>query len=784
MLFSHKLLCKLVDIDDIAIDDLVKKLIFSGFEVEGTKKLAEASKLVIGHVLSCVKHPDSDHMHVLKVDCGQEGVLDIVCGAPNVAKDENVIVALPGCVLPAKDETIKCGVIRGQTSNGMCCSLGELGVDKSSQSEEDLAGIHVLPKDAPVGEKDVLGYLGLDDIVLDISILPNRPDCLSHIGLAKEMSAIFNRKMKDFSLSEIPFYKSSYEVNSATEAGDKFDFIEVEINGDMKTPEEIKNYLRSLGIRSISPLVDLGNFSMILTGQPLHMYDLDKVSGKKLTIRDDYEGDFVALDDKTYKIIKGDLVICDDKKVCCLAGIMGGKDVAIDASSKHIGIEAAHFYYARIRHTSSRLGLVSDSSSLFSKGTNPYIISDSLKVTLALLKSICPNSKVVSSCSYDHTAPFKGEINFSYDILNKHLGMSLTKEEIDNDLSRFHLEVKNGKIAYDKYRLDLLEQCDIEEEIFRLEPREKAHMSLEGLDQTDGALTDKQELIKRIKENLISNGLDQIITYTLVSKKMDSELRIFSSDPSFKVNHPLTEDHEYIRSDLLSSMKASIEYNISRKNDDLQLFEVSNIDTPKGNHTYLSIGLNGNVYERGMVKAHLADFFDMKGLIEDALSILGLDERRYTFVRSKNSSFHPGKSADIVMGKKAVGTFGELSPLVSKDKMVLAELDLSFLLEQKSGKTKAMALNAIAPIRRDLAFKLLDNNVSSDDIIKSIKKGGGRFVVRSEVFDVFTKDGATYLAFASWFDNEGKPFTDAQINSLLNTIILNVTHSLKVELRS
>jgi phenylalanyl-tRNA synthetase beta chain len=783
MLFSYKLLSELVDLTDLTPAQLADRLTFTGFEVEGMKPLAQASKLVIGHVLSCVKHPDSDHLHVLKVQAGPEGVLDIVCGAPNVAAGENVIVALPGCVLPAIQETIKASEIRGAASNGMCCSLSELGVDKAGQSEADLAGIHVLPAEAPIGSYDVLKYLGLDDTILDISILPNRPDCLCHLGLAREISSIFSRKYYGFKSVKLPSRPASVEVSSLTPGCDKF--LLAELNGlkEGPTPLKASRYLMSLGIRSVSKIVDLGNYAMVLTGQPLHMYDLDKVEGGKLTAQDGYEGGFVALDDKEYKLIKGDIVIADEKKPCCLAGVMGSKAVAVDEKTTHVGIEAAHFYHAAIRHTSSRLGLISDSSSLFTKGVNPYLTQEALGVTLAIAEEFFPEAKLSGVSSYDKVGLFTGTYPFSEEKLNKRLGANYTSEEISQILNRLYLVREGEALKKDPHRLDLLEQCDIDEEVFRLSDQKSIQLSLEKIPQTAGALSEKQTKEEQVRNGLLYLGLDEIITYTLLNAKLEKAFRVFNSG-SYKVMHPLTEDHEYVRSDLASSMLAALDYNLGRKNDDLGLFEISPIDSPDGNHLYLSFGLHGSRFSRGMLESHKADFYDAKGIIERIMDVLGLDERRYTLRRSVNSAFHPGRSADIFIGKTLVGTFGETNPASDHPDFVLGEVDLGLLISQKTSKLKAQPLSALQPIRRDLAFKLNSPDVSSADIIREIKKAGGKYVVKSEVFDVFSKEGATYMAFATTFIKEDKSFTDAELNSLLNTIILNVTHTLKVELRS
>lgn len=782
MFFSFSLLSELVDLSGISPEKLAHDLTFAQFEVEGTHKVASGSKLCIGHVLSCEKHPDSDHLHVLKVDCGQEGVLDIVCGAPNVAKGQKVIVALVGCELPAIGETIKAGVIRGVASNGMCCSLSELGVDKSAQSDEDLKGIHVLPEDAPVGERNVLSYLGLDDTILDVNVLPNRPDCLSHFGLAREISSLEKRPLRFKVSVELPAGKSGYEVTSLTSSCDKFFFAEVGLK-DGKTPEKVVRTLRNLGLRSVSPAVDLGNYAMILTGQPFHMYDLDKVEGKKLSVSDSYEGKFTALTGKEYDLVKGDLVICDADKVCCLGGVMGAESVAVDEKTTRFGIEAAHFYFSNIRHTSNRLGLVSDSSSLFVKGTNPYTIEESMNEILSLAAEFFKDVEVIGTASYDRTEPLKNGFGFSYEKLNSRLGAHYPREVIDDVLNRIGAVYKDGKIYKNKYRLDLNEQCDIDEEVFRLAPQEYIVQSIENLPVTHGELTDKQAKIRRVENFLADQGLDQIVTYTLVSKKQEEGIRVFSKEPSYVVLHPLTEDHKYVRSDLLESMVQAISYNRDRKSEDLGLFEVSEIHTPKGNHTYLSIGLSGKKERRGMLESSPYDFFDIKGYFTSIAELLGVSDKRYTLVPSKNPSFHPGRSADALFGKNVVATFGETNPASSYKGMILLELDLGAFIATRSSRLKIAPTPVFNPVRRDLAFTLDDPSVTSAQIEKEIRKAGGKYVSGVEVFDSFEKDGKTSLAFALELYREDRSFKDEEINSLLNTVILDVTHTLKVSLR-
>ena len=785
MLTTYNLLNEYVDLSGITPEELINRLTFTGFEVEGSHALAIASKLVIGKVVSCEMHPDSDHLHVLKVDCGQEGVLDIVCGAPNVRKDLKVIVALVGCELPAIGETIKAGLIRGAESNGMCCSLLELGVDKNILSESEINGIHELSDDAPVGETNVLGYLNLDDVVIDINILANRPDCLSVIGLAREISSLFQRKMKKLPPMDLKIGKTQYKAISHTQGCDVFNLMEVKNLSNGRTPKKIVKYLNAVGIRSISLLVDLGNFSMVLTGQPLHMYDLDKLESNTLTVTDDFDGSVVALDDKTYLVQKGDIVISDKAKPCCIGGVMGLKSVAVDENTKRIGIEAAHFYHANIRHTSMRLNLSSDSSALFIKGTNPYTALETLQVTANLIKELVPGAEIVGTSTYDQAEKPCESYPFSFEKLNSHLGTDFSDKEIFNMLKMFDIKYENGAAFFNKYRLDLKEQCDLDEEMFRTSSPDRVVKSLRSLPHTKGGLSSIQSNELRVKDLLLDAGYDQILSYTLVSEQKDKYLRVFDANASLKVSHPMTEDHEYIRSDILSSMVDTLKYNLQRKHADLKLFEISPVSLSLEKAvTYLSLGLAGNVREQGLLSSHQADFYDVKGAIELILDVLGIDSKRYKLVKCTNSIFHPGRSASIFIGKKLIGSFGELNPKLGEPELMVGEINLTELLELRTSALKAEVISGIQPVYRDLAFNVLDEEVTSEIIISEIKRAGGKYIKDVEVFDLFEKDGKKSLAFKLTIQNtEEKSLTDFQIQSLMNTILLNVTHKVKVELK-
>lgn len=787
MKFSYKELSRLVKLDDFTPLTLADRLTFAGFEVEGIEKIAEASKLVIGKILTCVNHPDSDHLHVLTVDCGQEGVLDIVCGAKNARVGIKVIVALVGCELPHLNETIKAGSIRGIISNGMCCSLLELGVDKDSLEEDSpsLDGIEELPDDAKVGEREVLKYLNLDDTILDINVLPNRPDCLSYIGMAREISSLTGNELK-----EIPSLKLNQQGNiyssSLSEKCPRFDILKIEdIVSKSETPLYIKRVLLASSIRSISPIVDLGNYIMLLTGQPFNMYDDDNNPTSKYICRDDFESDFTLFDGKKVKCEKGDLVIFSgDEKPLCLAGIMAGENSSITSDSKNIAIEVADFYHANIRHTCNRLGLSSSSSQLFSKSRNPMMIDEAIAVLLSYLDEFFISYKVSGYYSYNAAKKENIPFDFSYDKLNSRLGSSYTKDEIDFVLDRYRIKKVGDKLLPPIDRVDLKEQCDIDEEVFRFYPASKVNPSLSKLPITMGKLTDAQYLKRNIRNLLIDKGLNEILSFTLISKEEDEFIRVFSLAPSYVLLNPMTKDHEVVRSDLLPSMISTINYNLSHQHTDLALFEISDVDTMNGIHTYLSLGLTGQTSLSEKYKATDYTFFDIKGLVECIFSRLGINPTRYRLSYSKNEKFHPKASADIYFGKDLVGTFGQLHPQYFKKKIFVAEIDLGYLFALKGLKTKFTSYVSYPTVRRDLSFKMNDK-VNYALLKKTILTCKNSYIKNVEYFDDFISQDASehYLGVSLILGKEDGTLNDAEISSSLNNIIQTVKSTLSLTLK-
>ncbi len=749
MKVSIKWLSKYVDLHDLTPEMIANKLTFAGIEVEEITHLANASGLVIGEIVTCENHPDSDHLHVLKVNLGEKyGVKQIVCGAPNARKGLKVIVAMVGAKLP--EITIKASHIRGVSSEGMCCSLSELGVDKKYLSDRQLAGIEELSDDAIVGNEDVLAYLGLDDTVLDLKLLANRSDCNAMISVAKEVSALFERELH---LPEVVhndhLISSPFKVASLSEKCPQFSIKMIEGIEVKESPLWLKQTLMAMGVRSINNIVDIGNYIMLLTGQPLHMYDLDLLNDCSLSVRDDYEGSFIALDEKEYRLEKGDLVVMNGEHVMCLAGVMGAARCAVTDQTKRIAIEAANFDSASVRRTSIRLNLASESSNRFVKGLNPHQYVSVLEMTARLVEELCGLQKEYQISTYDVVDHHPRLIQTSVARINNRLGTSFSDDEIINVLNRvgIHTKMQDGLLeaTIPDHRIDITCDADLSEEVIRIYGFENVRSTLPVLKTTLGGLNEIQAKKRKIRHYLIDNGFDEILTYTLVSHQENLMFNYYYHQEPYRLLHPMSDEHADVRKSLLPSLLKTLQYNVARQARRLAMFETSAMYIDGEEHSHLAIGLYGSDDYQGELTTIAYDFYHMKGVIEGLLSLLGIDEGRYTLVRSDETmkdEFHPGRSAMLFINKEKVAVFGELHPSLAKqydlDKApcLVAEILLDKLLEIKTGKKKMQAPNKYPFVERDLAL-IVRKDIPVSDLIRVIKKNGKSLVKKVMVFDVY-----------------------------------------------
>lgn len=790
MKFSLNLINKYIDISNIPIKKLVDRLVFSGFEVEEYHQVASGTKLVIGQIISCVDHPNSDHLHLLKVDCGKKyGELQIVCGAKNAREGIKVIVARVGAYLPSINLTINESVIRGQKSCGMCCSLTELGVDKSLLTDSQINGIEEVDSSIKVGEEKVLKVLGLDDTIIDVNVLPNRGDILSYFGLVRELSSLFSIPVNSLPATNKILSKNDKSlVEVKTDLCPRFDVVKVDSVIPSSTPEYVKKALLISGIRPISSLVDLGNYAMLLTGQPFNIYDADFIS-KKFVIKDDITSSLTTFDGKKMQVKNGDIVICDKDKPVCIAGIMALKNASVNNSTKNIYIEAAVFSHKAIRSTSNRLGLSSYSSNLFAKGRNMSLVDEALSTIISLLPEFTTNFKVTSySSNYTNNLKNMNPIfTFSLDKLNQRLGGHYTKEEVKAVLDAYNIkQLPNNKLQAPIYRNDIVEQCDIEEEVFRYYSVDKLDINFDSYPKTyfhvNSSLIHNEKIISNY---LINNGFYRILSYTLIDEKKDKLIRVFSDKESFKVRNAMTSDHEIVRSDLLPSMLETIHYNLDHFQNDFKLFEISPLDLVDGTRTYLSIGLCGKKSNQLKSQDINYSFFDIKGYITGLLSIIGINQDRVCFSYSLNKSFHPKASADIKIDGKFVGTIGKLHPLIENENIIVGELDLTAIDELVTNKIKFKTFTSISNIKRELSFEI-PNNITYDNIITTIINININHLINAELYDIYNKDNnQTYLTVSLTFssNDEHIALKNEEIDEYIKEIVSTVENKLNIKLR-
>ncbi|MCD8204797.1 MAG: phenylalanine--tRNA ligase subunit beta [Coprobacillus sp.] len=746
---SLKCLSQFVDLSGLTPEDISTGLTYAGIEVEETRPLAYATKLCVGEIKECELIPET-HLHICKIDLGSKyGVKQIVCGAPNARKGLKVCVALEGCELLGGK--INHSVIRGYDSEGMCCSILELGIDKKYLKPEEYEGIIELGEDAEVGSEDVLSYLGLDDYVLSLSILANRPDLLSVINIAREVGAIFNRKVVVPTAKELATYKTDFTVSSMTSRCTQFAAKEIKgIDNKGESPQWLTRYLMAMGVRSISPVIDIGNYVMLLTGQPLHMYDRAKLKGHTLIAKDSYEGDFVALDEKTYKIIKGDICICSEDTPMCLGGVMGSLTCAVDSDTTSVVIESASFDGATIRHTSARLGLASESSSRFVKGTNHFQSEFVINLTSELLKQICGANEFSQRLSYQSETEKVHEISATYSDINSRLGTSFTSDEINSALTRLYFKVTSKKDSFvavvPSFRLDISCWEDLSEEVGRLLGYDNIPSVLPSFEAAIGGVSPLQEKISLISDLLISKGLDRILTYTLLSAKEDAFTSFFDND-SYHIKYPLTDDHEVVRTSLSHSMLKAISYNISRQNKNLALFEISEITSRNSYKHHLCIGLANKKLEQSLLTTREYDFYDLKGHLEAIFHLLGIEGSRYKLEENKDvKELHPYRSALISVGGTRIGYLGEVHPsLLSRyelknNKVLILEIELDALLNMKVSPSKMEKISRYPSVTHDLAF-IVSKEVSISDLCKTIKANSNGLVIDTSVFDIYEGEG-------------------------------------------
>ena len=778
-----------IDISDQDLNELAVKITKAGINIE--KVISNhIDNLVIGEVIKCEDHPDSDHLHICQVDTGKKNI-QIVCGAGNVRKGLKVIVALPGAVLPGEFE-IKKSKIRGQESNGMICALFELGLEEKNEENYN-KGIEELPLDAPVGE-DAIKYLGYGDTLYELDIHKHRNnDCYYHIGFAYEIACILNRKVKLPNDSTKPIddkIDNHFKLDVKT---DKCPYYVAKMVTGVtikESPDFIKRRLKAYGMRSINNVVDISNYVMLEYGQPLHFFDKDKL-GNKIIVRDAKKGETIrTLDGVDRKLNTSDIIITDGKKPVCIAGVMGGENTEVDDSTKNVLIESAIFDSVSIRNTASNHNLRSEASIRYGKGLNYEYTLKAIERACHLLEKYADAKVLSGTIVYDKVSKKPKITSFKTSDINELLGITLTDDDVKKELDRldFPFEFKSNKfkVTIPNRRLDIDPYVnDIAEEVGRLYGYHNLKSTLPVCLNRRGVYVGDVKYRKLVSKRLRALGLSECKTYTLVSEDKANMFKYEEKGNAILPN-PQSVDKSVIRTSLISSLFDVYEYNKARNVKDIMIYEISKTyDINYNEESKVSLLLSGNyiVNEWNSVKIKV-DFYVVKGIIESVLDYMGF-KNRYSFVKKEIPDMHPGICAQILLDRKPLGVVGRVHPSICKDDVYVAEISLNKLMDSiKPIKYKEPSKYPI--IKKDVSF-IVDKSVTSDMIEKEIKKAGGRLLVDIRVFDVY--EGLNIgldkksIAYNLTFSSMDRTLSEDEVMSIFEKIISRCENSLNAILR-
>lgn len=801
MLVSYKWLKELVDVD-VTTAELSEKMSTTGIEVEGVASPAQGlSNLVVGHVLSCEDVPVT-HLHLCQVDTGDEEPRQIVCGAPNVKAGIKVIVALPGARI-ADNYKIKKGKIRGMESLGMICSLQELGLPDSIIPKEFADGIQILPEDAVPGES-IFPYLDLDDEIIELSITPNRADALSMRGVAHEVAAIYGKEVHFPEKNLAESDKAASDVIQVAIESDKVLTYKARVVENVTvqpSPQWLQNRLMNAGIRPINNIVDITNFVLLLFGQPMHAFDLDKFEGQKIVARQANEGEkLVTLDAAERDLTTEDIVITVADKPVALGGVMGGQDTEIDSSSKNVVLEAAVFDGKSIRKTSGRLNLRSESSARFEKGINYDTVSEALDFAASMLQELGNGSVLAGQVSAGELPTEPVQVTTTLDYVNVRLGTELTFADVEEVFAKlgFGLEgnAETFTVSVPRRRWDIHIQADLVEEIARIYGYDKLPTTLPEAGATAGELTSSQALRRKVRTLAEGSGLSEIISYALTTPEKALE---FTMEPTklTELMWPMTVERSALRQNIISGMLDTVAYNVNRKNSNLAIYEIGKIfhqtgdvqtDLPQEVETF-AFALSGLVAEKDFqTKAVPVDFFYAKGIVEALADKLNLS---FDFVAEKDlDSMHPGRTAAILLNGEVVGFVGQLHPQTAKDygipETYVAELNLTAVEAGLKPNPSFQEITKFPAVSRDMAL-LLPAETSHKEVVAAIESAGVKRLTSIKLFDVYAganiEAGKKSMAYSLTFQNPEASLTDEEVARFMEKISKAMAEQVSAEVR-
>lgn len=789
MLISLNWLKQYIDLDGIEINEMENALTMIGQEVEKIEVLGEnLENVVTAQIIEKEMHPDSDHLTICKVDNGKE-ILQIVCGAPNHKAGDKVVLAQVGAKL-APDFVIKKGKIRGVESNGMLCSEEELNIGKDSN------GIMILPEDTPVGVP-MKEYLGINDTVFELEITPNRPDCLSHIGIARELGAYYNKEVK----------YPSFVINS--ESSEKTaDNISVEIEDSnlakryvariiknvtvKESPKWLKERVESIGIRSINNIVDASNFIMMELNQPNHTFDLDKIEGGKIVVRAGHENEkLVTLDEQERELNSDDIVISDGVKAVALGGVMGGQNSEITENTKNILLEVANFNSQNVRKTSRRLILFSESSYRFERRVDEENAVNVINRLANIIQEVA-GGEILEGVVDNYPVPYKKKTaTLNFERLNRFVGKNIPRETVIGILTRLEIEVvDNGEtltLTAPTYRDDLENEQDYFEEVIRMYGFDNIENILPKLDISEKPVIDTTKLSTQVKLIAANAGLKEVINYSFVPKDAMEKIKYTSVERENLIDllRPITEDFVTLRPTLLYSLLKNAKENMNRNATNIRFFEVSRtfvkVEELAKEEVKLGIILAGeNNKTLWNPKPVPYDFYDLKGIVEEIFTQLKFNN--YMIKRSEQSQYHPGRSVDVFVGRELIGSFGEIHPDVlenfdlGKTSVLVGEFNIDLIQKYIGKKIKYQGIVKYPSVPRDFAF-VMREDILVGDVLKTIQKVDKK-IEKVELFDIYqgagVLPGMKSVAISVILRDKNKTLEEKEIVDISNKIVAKV----------
>ena len=790
---------------EVTAQEFTDAMTLSGSKVEGfTKMDADLEKIVIGQIKKIEKHPDADKLIICQVDIGEESPIQIVTGAPNVKEGDKVPVVLDGGRVAGGHDgkmtpggiRIKKGKLRGIESNGMMCSIEELGSTRDMYPEAPEYGIYIFPETAEVGA-DAIEVLGLHDVEFEFEITSNRVDCYSTLGLARETAATFHKEFK------------APEVHVKGCGGDVNDYIKVEVQDHdlcsrycarvvknirlAPSPEWMQRRLASVGIRPINNVVDITNYVMEEYGQPMHAYDLDKIADKKIVVRRAaHDEKFVTLDGQERTLDENVLMICDGEKAVGMAGIMGGENSMITDDVKTMLFEAACFDGTNIRLSSKRVGLRTDASGKFEKGLDPNNAQAAIDRACQLIEELDAGDVVNGTVD---VYPVKREpvrIPFEPDRINALLGTDISKEQMLEYYKPIELEYdeKTNEIVAPTFRQDLFRTADLAEEVARFFGYDNIPTTLPRGEATTGKLPFYLRIEAVARDIAEFCGFSQGMTYSFESPKVFDKLLLpedARERQAIVISNPLGEDFSIMRTTSLNGMLTSLVTNYNRRNKNVRLYEMGNIYLPKSlpltelpdERMQFTLGMYGD-----------GDFFSMKGIVEEFLDKIGMHLKETYDPNAGKSFLHPGRQANIIYDGTVIGYLGEVHPTVAAtygigERAYVAVLDMPSIVPMATFDRKYEGIAKFPAVTRDISM-VVPKNVLVGQIEEVIAVRGGQILENYELFDIYEgsqiKGGYKSVAYSLTFRAKDRTLTDTEISASMKKI-LNGLEALGAELR-